>query len=269
MKKFLLVVLLLITHLFMSYNGSLLPWRAVVGSVLIAVIAHAAWPSDWKDRLGLRIPARDALLSIALAPILMFLLYWAIRFIVSPQNIVFQPSLSLSGVLDLGTLHTLGQTLNEELLFGALLLTALCKKYPKSHPLLLAGSVALVFSLLHYVFYRWIVLPGYGGSLTASALFVLLAIGLLRNTLILKAGHIAYSWSLHFSINLVGLTALYTFENGVELTEPQIFNRILGAPGVVFFSAAVLAAGACWLCTTSGKTCSGAENMNRSIGSKS
>ena len=152
MKKFLLVILLLITHLFMSYNGSLLPWRAVVGSVLIAVIARTTWPSDWKDRLGLRIPARDALLSMVLAPILMFLLYWAIRFIVSSQNIAFQPSLSWPGVLDMGTLHTLGQTLNEELLFGALLLTALCKKYPQAHPLPLAGSVALVFSLLHYVF---------------------------------------------------------------------------------------------------------------------
>ena len=240
--KILPVLLLLFIHLLMSYNASIFPWRALLGSVLLIAIGRLVWPAEWKDRFGLRIPSRDIILSIVQAPILMILLYWIIWVIASGQGILYQPPFTRHCLLSPVYAHTLGQTLNEELLFGALFLYAIRQKFPQSHSLVVAALVASGFSLLHYVFYRWMVISQYGGILTIGTLFVLFVIGLLRNTLILKSGHIGYSWSLHFSINLIGLTAGYTFGSGKKLIEPEIFNLILGAPAAVFLSIFILAA---------------------------
>jgi polyferredoxin len=80
-----------------------------------------------------------------------------------------------------------------------LLLHTVRKVFSRFHLLLIAAIVAAWFSLLHYAFYGWIVPAQFSGSLTAGTLFSLFAVGLLRNTLILRDGHIAYAWSLHLS----------------------------------------------------------------------
>jgi len=165
-----------------------------------------------------------------------------VKFVASPQNISYQSPIGEHGILSLAYLHTLGQTLNEEMLFGGLILFALRRAFAKASPLVIASLVAVGFSLLHFVFYAWVVFSPNSGFLTASALFVLLAVGMLRNTLILRAGHIAYSWAVHLSINLVGLLGLFKFENGVELSEPQVFNFILGSRLAVILSFFVLTA---------------------------
>ncbi|MBN1145799.1 MAG: hypothetical protein JXA78_00985 [Anaerolineales bacterium] len=240
--KALLIILLFLTHLLMSYGGAISPLLALLGSLLIIVIARAAWPMQWKDWLGLRIGVRDAALAALLAPLLILFLYFTVRAIASAQGILYQPPTARYGILSIKYLHTLGQTLNEEMLLGALLLNAVLRRFDKSHPLLVAGGVALGFAALHYVFYRWIVIPKHSGILTLGTLFVLFAIGLLRNTLILKANHIAYSWSVHLSINITGLIALYTFEDGARLGEAQIFNLILGSQAAALLSVFMLAA---------------------------
>jgi membrane protease YdiL (CAAX protease family) len=238
--KFALIFLMFLTHILMSYNGSFLPLRALVGSFLIAIIARAAWPTQWKARLGLGIPSRAAVWAIGLAVFLILSLYWMVRMIAGLQNIAYQSPIAEYGILSLVYLHTLGQTLNEEMLFGALILAGMQRAFSRTSPFLIASLVAFGFSGLHFIFYAWVVLPPNSGALTASALFVLLGIGMLRNTLILKTGHIAYSWSVHLCINLVGLIGMYSFENGVELTEPQVFNYILGSPVAVILSCFVL-----------------------------
>lgn len=240
--KVLLIFLLFVTHLLMSYGGSIWPLRALIGSVLIGVIARMAWPARWKDQLGLRMPLQDGLWAIALAPILMSLLYGVVKTIANAQDIFYQPAWSQYGIFDSLYLHTLGQTLNEEMLFGALILYAMRCKFNQGYLLPIAALVAACFSLLHYIFYRWIVLPGYSGILTLGTLFVLFAIGVLRNVLILRKNHIAYAWSLHFSINLVGLIGLYRFSNGRKLCEPEVFNFILGSQAAILLSLVVLVA---------------------------
>jgi membrane protease YdiL (CAAX protease family) len=125
-------------------------------------------------------------------------------------------------------------------LFGALILFALQRRIGSGRSLQITLVVALIFALLHYVFYRWIVVSENRGVLTLAALFVLFAIGVARNSLILKANHIAYAWSLHFSINMIGLVGVTRFLNGTELTEPQVLNRILGSPYAVLVSVVVL-----------------------------
>jgi membrane protease YdiL (CAAX protease family) len=213
----------------------------LLGSLLIVLIARRIWPADWKDWLGLSMRRRDALLAAALAPILMALLYFTVQAIIAEQELTYLSPLAGYGLLSLVYLHTLGQTLNEEMLLGALLLNASRRKFDHARPLWIVATIALLFALLHYIFYRWIVIPEYGGILTASALFVLFALGVLRNTLIVKTGHIAYSWSVHFSLNAVGLIGVYTFANGEELLEPQVINLILGSRAAVVLSVIVFA----------------------------
>ncbi len=236
MMKALLILLLFLTLLLMSYNGSVLPWRALLGSFLIVLIARKIWPAEWKDWLGLRMHRRAVILAAALAPILMALLYFTIQAIANAQEITYRSPYVEYGLLSLVYLHTLGQTLNEEMLLGALLLNAFRRKFDRIRPFWIATIIAMAFAALHYVFYRWIVLPEYSGILTGGALFVLFALGVLRNTLIIKFGHIAYSWFIHLSINGVGLIGTYFFANGEELTEPQTLNLILGAPLAIALS---------------------------------
>lgn len=242
--KALLVFLLFLVHVLMSYGGSLYPWRAISGSLLIILIARTAWPERWNDRLGLRIRLRDGLLAAVLVPILIAGLYWMIRAITITQGISFHPVFAEYGFLNLKYLHTLGQTLNEEMLFGALILYAAQRRFSNRSLLSIAVSVALIFSGLHYVFYRWIVISENTGILTTSALFVLFAIGVLRNTLILKTGSIIYAWCTHFSLNFIGLIGTYNFANGVELTEPEVLNFVLGSKfGVAAATIIILGSG--------------------------
>ncbi|MEW5870706.1 MAG: hypothetical protein AB1894_15645 [Chloroflexota bacterium] len=245
-----LVVLMFVTHVLMSYSGGWSIWLSSLGSVLIGILAWVTWPAQWKERLGLKIPWWEALLAAALAPVWMALLYAAIRAITPPQGITYLTVFAVEGFVNLSCLHLLGQTLGQEMLFGALLLYTVRQKFAKASLLLVATLAALCFSLLHSVFYRWIVMPANGGRLTLGALFVLLAIGVLRNTLILKSGHIAYAWSLHLSISLVGLAGTYISASGTELGEAAIFNSILGAPLAVAAGAVMLGACGFWLART-------------------
>jgi hypothetical protein len=242
LMKVLLIFLLFLTHLLMSYGGSALPLRALLGSLLIGWFARMIWPAEWKDWLGLRIPRQAVMVAAALAPIAMILLYFFIRMIANAQNIIYRSPVAEHGIFSLVYFHTLGQTLNEEMLLGAVLINAFRRKIGKFHSFWIVMIIAASFAFMHYVFYRWIVRPEFAGKLAVGVLFVLFALGALRNTLIIKTGHIAYSWSLHFSINCVGLLGLYAFANGEELLEPQVFNLILGSDVAVVLSTIVLAA---------------------------
>ena len=239
-KKSVLIFLLLLAYLLTSYGGSVPPIRSLVGSFLIVMIGRALWQESWKDWLGLEFELRTLILAAILAVPLMTLFSMAIRPMASSQNILYQSPISRHGILNPVYLHTLGQTLNEEMILGALLLNSVRKAVSRIHSLLIAAVVAAWFSLLHYAFYGWIVPPQFSGRLTAGTLFALFAIGLLRNTLILRDGHIAYAWSLHLSINTAGLLGLYTDRNGNKLLEPEIFNLILGSPAVIILGGFIL-----------------------------
>lgn len=239
-KRSVLVIFLLLTYLLTSYNASIFPLRSLLGSLVIILIGRAAWPITWKDRLGLRIQFRELALAIALALPLMFIFYWFVQSITVAQNVGYLSPISRYGILNPVYLHTLGQTLNEELILGALLLTTLSRSFSRIRPLAIAALVAAGFSLLHFAFYAWIVVPENSGLLTAGTLFVLFALGLLRNTLILKTNHIAYAWCLHLSVNMVGLWGLYTATDGHELNEPEIFNLILGSPGMIILAGLIV-----------------------------
>ena len=131
--------------------------------------------------------------------------------------------------------HTLGQTLNEEMVLGSLLLKYAAGKLPKLPPAAISILVALAFSLLHYAFYslRPVTMINYG-VLSLAALASIFAVGVLRNNCILSTGNIAFAWGIHFGWNLVFMDSQYLHAaTQVKLPEPAMFNAVFGSPAVL------------------------------------
>ncbi|MDX1284622.1 MAG: hypothetical protein R3182_06410 [Draconibacterium sp.] len=92
--------------------------------------------------------------------------------------------------------HTFFYTLNEEIVVGALLLKGIKSMAKKTPDWVISLGAALVFSLIHFVFFKWIFINS--GNLSIITLSSLFFAGIIRNNLILKTGHIGYSWAFHF-----------------------------------------------------------------------
>jgi hypothetical protein len=127
------------------------------------------------------------------------------------------------------------QALNEEILFRALLIGLVIQlARPAGLMALITISLALafVFPAAHFLLYR------YSNSmhlaLSLGALASLFCAGLAMNNLYLAFRHIGFSWALHAGWNVVWLpAAFHDAASGAALAEPQIFERVLGAPGVM------------------------------------
>jgi hypothetical protein len=131
------------------------------------------------------------------------------------------------------------QALNEEMLLGFLPLVALHRRFGR--PAAVAVGLAALFALLHAGLYR------FGGEqiwLHPRTVWSLLAVGVLRNALILRAGHVGYAWAVHTAWNLAMFAGPWRHgSDGPSLREPEIFDLFLGHPLVVsVVTAAALAA---------------------------
>ena len=138
--------------------------------------------------------------------------------------------------------HTVGQTLNEEMVLGALLLRAVRSRLKSIHPLAISAGVALLFSLAHYAFYR--ARPSWSwnyGTLSVATLASLFAIGVVRNNCILSTGNVGYAWAIHLGWNAVFVNGTYRWPGSyAELAEPAMFNAILGHAALVALSVALM-----------------------------
>jgi hypothetical protein len=132
-------------------------------------------------------------------------------------------------------LHTLGQTLNEEIVLGWILLTSLHRRLPQVSLPALALIVALIFAVLHLIFFA--ARPSDNhiyGILSAATVFSLFAVGTLRNNLILGMGSITLAWGVHLGWNLIFIGSAYTWEEtGSKLAEPAIFNVVFGYTPII------------------------------------
>ena len=135
--------------------------------------------------------------------------------------------------------HVIFYVLNEEIVIGAILLFALVRRW-KIRPLIACLGLALFFSLIHFVFYKWIFLdPGVIGLSTMITLFF---VGFVRNSLIIQTGHIGYSWALHAGWMAVMFGCSHTYLNGnMPPTEAEMFNLYLGSTEMLIIS--LIAAG--------------------------
>ena len=115
------------------------------------------------------------------------------------------------------------QALNEEIVLGYLLVVGLARRTRR--PVLVAVGVALFFSLLHHALYRYGEL---GEILLPLTLVSLVAVGVLRNSAILLAGHLGFAWALHAAWNLVMFSGRWIDERSeLGLSEPQVLDAVL------------------------------------------
>lgn len=225
------VAVILGAFLGLTYIGSLGWWWSVTGSCLIVAGGWIAWPRTWRQWLGLGIGRRRLVLTgIALvcalavsAPLILAIAHSA--------GVTFMPKYSFDPG-PMGYMQTVGQTLNEELVLGAILLTAISKLLRRAPTIAIAVLVAGVFSVLHYVFYAYAVQGWNRGILSVASLVSLFIAGVIRNHLILSTGHIGYAWALHLGWNAVFMGGVFVGRR-VVLNEPDCFNLFLGSPYVL------------------------------------
>ncbi len=218
-------VLMIIVFLGFNYNYRLV---GLLGSIIIILLSRKAWPENWVNWLGLKFNKKSIALSIILLPVIIIASYLVILQISAIENISYRSWLADPDIL--GYIHSFSQTLNEEMILGALLLNALRKYFSKLHPLWIALSAAAVFALLHYPFYAWIVFGEHSGEITIVAILTLFTIGVVRNNLILQTGHIGYAWALHLGFNIVFFRGdFYDLAKNIFLNQPERFNLILGS----------------------------------------
>ncbi|MCA9734925.1 MAG: hypothetical protein H6696_16955 [Deferribacteres bacterium] len=230
------------SYLGLSYLPGFGWWISMIGTGLIILCATFAWPTDIKKRLGIPRKLSQYLLSFFLLIVFAVVAYFLMNFIRTQHQLGFA----------IGTIqnfsHIFFYTLNEELILGGLILLFLQEKYKHAKPLFISMGVAGIFSIMHYIFYRWIFQGQAQGILSFAVLISLLIIGVVKNNFILKTGHIGYAWALHFSwMALMFGCGFYRPENLEHLSQTARFNLFLG-DGLTMLIGVVLALGtSVWL----------------------
>jgi hypothetical protein len=214
--------LIVLTHLLFSYNAFNGWWYSLTGTFLIILLARRCWSEDYLEWIGLKISLKAIIKSLILLIFVIFSSYILISLIAENPGV----SIKISALLIF--IHIIGYTLNEEILLGAILLKYIQKRFVHLKKFLTSVLVALVFSVLHYVFYRWIFLDK--GILSIATLVSLFAIGIIRNNLILSTGHIGYSWALHAGWVFIMFGFVHIEKlTGTYMNEPCRFNLYLGS----------------------------------------
>ena len=258
------VALIPIAYFLLTYNGKW--WTPLAASVLIVLLtslgrvqkqvctfgaqppwtmrenaklflnSYLAWPKRGLDAVGLRIPLAQIGISLLILCIVAVAAHRTIPVIAAHENIVFISAWERKKWTSLA--HTTGQTLNEEMVLGALLLKLIRRKSKSAHPCVTSTAVALTFSLAHYLFYYARPSESWNyGTLSTATLTSLFAIGVVRNNCILSTGNVGYAWALHLGWNAVFINSRYLWQDSyTRLAEPAIFNAILGNTTMVAIS---------------------------------
>lgn len=131
-------------------------------------------------------------------------------------------------------LHVLFYVLNEEIVLGAILLFALVNEW-KIRPVVASLCLAVLFSMLHFIFFKWIFADR--GVLGISTLITLFLVGFIRNSLIFQTGHIGYSWAFHFGWIAVMFGSIHnSLTSNMYFTEHELFNLYLGSTEMLIIS---------------------------------
>lgn len=193
----------------------------MIGTGLILGCSYFIWKREFIQNTGFSIKRNVIINAIILLIIITFLSFFIMKFISLSQSITIQ----LRNWK--GYIHILFYVLNEEIVLGAITLFLMVRKL-KLSPLAASLILALMFSVIHLVFYRWIFNDRV--FLYITTLITLFLIGIVRNNLILYTGHIGYSWALHAGWMLVMFGCdHYSNAAGDYLSESNRFNLYLGS----------------------------------------
>jgi len=224
----LLFTLLILVYVLFSYSF-LGDWLySSIGSILIIFLSYLIWGNSFLKQIGLQLNLLTIAKSIILAVIVAACSLLIMKYIGSKHNI----RIEYYNWRDY--YHVLFYVLNEEIVLGAILLFALVYKW-KIRPLLASLCLAVLFSLIHYVFYKWI--ASESGNLGISTLITLFLVGFVRNSLIIQSGHIGYSWALHFGWIAIMFGSGHTYlDSYMYFSEPDSFNLYLGSIEMLIIS---------------------------------
>ena len=220
--------LLLLSYLLFSYYVFGGWWNSCVGTILIIMFSYLTWRKDFIKITGLKIDFKGILASLILAALITIFALLIMKYIAEKRMIKIQFSVWKNYY------HDIFYILNEEIVLGAILLFKLINNL-KMRPIAASVGLAVVFSLIHYVFYRWIFLDR--GIMQISTLVTLFLIGFVRNNLILVSGHIGYSWALHFGWMAIMFGSFhYSIEKQQAVSEIEKFNTYLGSNEMLIIS---------------------------------
>jgi hypothetical protein len=203
-------------------------WAFVLVTAAIAVALRLVLGAQWTRDAGLKLsPARAFWVIVAFIVVaaasntLLHHVYETVGLRATAPTIAEQAGF-------------LFQALNEEILFRALLIGLVVMAVRPTTLIsfvLISLGLALVFPVGHFLMYRFT--NPMHLALSLPALATLFCAGLAMNNLYLAFRHIGFSWALHAGWNVVWLPAtFYDAATNMPLYEPQIFQRVLGAPAV-------------------------------------
>ncbi|MBN2531289.1 MAG: hypothetical protein JXB88_00280 [Spirochaetales bacterium] len=204
-----------------------------IGSLFIIVFSWWCWPGNFREYLGIKFDRMTFFIFPALLILVIASSYFIIKSISLSGNIRFVNAIPCGFSL----LQTIGQTFNEELICGGLLLLSLKRSFHKKYLLIISILIALLFSVLHLLFYQVCAEPN-RGILTFLTLCNLFLFRLITNTLIIYTDHIFYAWAIHFGWNIIFLGNFIQ----ANLNEPALFNTFIGTIHLTFYLIILLAA---------------------------
>jgi hypothetical protein len=221
LKRTILFSLLGLSYGLLSYGFFGQWWNSSLGSLLIIFISYLIWKKDFLKKIGLHLDLRTVAKTFLLAILVIAGSFLIMKYIADKNKI-------LIALRDWRSYyHDIFYILNEEIVIGALLLYASVNKW-KIHPIVASIGLAIVFSLMHFVFYKWTMIEK--GIIGFTTLLTLFLVGFVRNNLILQTGHIGYSWALHFGWMVVMFGCLHVdLSTNLIVTEPVKFNTYLGS----------------------------------------
>jgi hypothetical protein len=224
--KVIATALILVFYCTLTYSSR---WTAIAGSTLIILSSRVVWSKNGMEVIGLRVPRRQIGISLLLFCMVLFCSFRIVSTIARHEGVILVPVYEKEEWPSL-LVHTIGQTLNEEMVLGALFLKAIKDRFRFLRPSVTSTGVALIFSALHYAFYglRPPQSANYG-ILSMTTLVSLFAMGVVRNNCILSTGNVGYAWALHLGWNIAFIDgSFYLPAPSIRYPEPAMFNLILG-----------------------------------------
>lgn len=228
LKNPFLFTLLVLVYVLFSYSF-LGDWLiSSLGSILIIFISYLIWGKGFLKQIGMQLNLKTIIKSLVLVVIIAGCSLLILEYIANKNTI----RIAYNNWRDY--YHVMFYVLNEEIVLGAILLFTIVYKW-KIRAFVACICLAVVFSLVHFVFYRWIFTDR--AALGISTLTTLFLVGFIRNSLIIHAGHIGYSWALHFGWIAIMFGTSHTYiESDLYVTEIERFNLYLGSTEMLIIS---------------------------------
>jgi len=224
------IILACISLPILNYEHNVTFLSSLINFIIIIIFLRLAFKKRWRDTAGLRVCCRHAVIAFTVTAVMTGIVYYYISRTVTAHGIAFQNRFEL-GNQEL-YFYTVFQTLNEEIITGALLLFSVRKKWPGIHPVIISIGAAMLFTVAHGLMYRFAF--DERSIIELPALIALFAVGIIRNNTILGFNHIGFSWALHLSWNLVFFGGRYSYVGtATELDQADLFNGIMGEPAFI------------------------------------